>query len=89
MIDFIKGLGTLQNVLSLNKAQGTNAAKRENEAVERKDNAAPADEVSISAEASEALSLSQVEQATQDVRSALENNAGVTLGLDPSFDESV
>ncbi len=81
MVDSTNGVGPVQHIQSANKASSSRDEKRAEETREFK----PAiDEVHIS---EEALSLSQAEKATAEVRAKLERDAEATLGLDADFDE--
>lgn len=82
MVDPVTGSGPVQNILSSSKTQ----AKNERPVQEK---AAPAsgDQVQISAEAQELLSVAQAEQAAKDISSALQEDLNRVLGIDPTFAE--
>ena len=83
MVDSTKGLGSVSNISSANKLRNVSDIGRKDEPTKAE---RPKDEVKIS---EEALSLSQAEGTSKEVREALEKNQDVTLGLNPSFDETV
>jgi len=80
MIDSVSGVAPLKAVDAVKRAQ--------EEARGRGDSASkpPTDTVKISEEAQK---LAQAEKAASNVRSALEANPRVSLGLDPNFDTKI
>lgn len=83
MVDPTKGLGSVSNISSANKPRNVSDVGRQSEPKKAE---RPKDEVKIS---EEALSLSQAEGTSREVREALEKNQDITLGLNSSFDETV
>ncbi len=82
MVDSTNGVGPPQHIQSAKKAA---AEVRDEKSAEAAREFKPAiDEVHIS---EEALSLSQAEKSTAEIRAKLERDADATLGLDPNFDE--
>jgi len=73
MVDPINGVGGVPGV-----GRAQNQRTIQDSTVETREVSSPRDEVSIS---QEAIDLAQVERATQEVRSALENDTSASLGL--------
>ena len=73
-----------QNILTGNKPKVDDKS-----GVEKAAAPASSDEVQISNEAQEALSVAQAEEATRAVSSALQEDLNRVLGIDPTFAEQV
>lgn len=74
MVDFIKGVTSIQNVLSGNKA--SSSPVKDEKLVDKKQHTAPVDEVQISPEA---LSLAEAEAAASQTRTILEQQTEEAL----------
>lgn len=82
MVDSISGYSSTQALQAVKRAE--QAAKQREEKISEAGQGL--DTVSIS---SEAIDLAAAQQATQSVKTALQENEDLTLGLDPSFDARV
>ena len=83
MVELPKGIGPLQGLISGTRVTDFSDNRRNEDA---KGSSPPRDEVNLSREA---ISLSQAEQASADVRGALEKDTDLTLGSGQNFDESL